>query len=158
MLSAERRMQEGARDLSFAFLIGRTEEALWRLSTGQKVDAKDRSHFARLWHLLADASEAYTWAVARRSNAPPATALRALQAITPIVRSRRSDQPPEVLLKGLTDVARTLARADGSVSPEQLQTLTDVLRELASHAGGQGREALGSYAPAAPPALSKRLR
>jgi hypothetical protein len=150
-------MQEGARDLSLAFMIGRAEEALWRLSKGQPVDEKDRSHFTRLWHLFADASEAYSWAATRAAVPPPPTALRALQAITPIMRSRSSELRPEELLTSLTTTARSLARGQPAQG-NQLDGFSAVLRELASLAGGQGREALGSYAPPSAPTLTKRFR
>ncbi len=157
MLSAERRMQEGARDLSLAFMIGRAEEALWRLSKGQDVDEKDRSHFARLWHLFADASDAYTWAATRAAVPPTSAALRALQAITPVIRNRAPERAPAELLTELAATARALARRE-QVPDAQLDSFTAVLRELASFAGGQGREALGSYAPPSGPTLTKRFR
>ena len=50
-----RRMQEGSRDLAIAFNIGRAEEALHRLDTGNPLDAQDASHFERIADLFFEA-------------------------------------------------------------------------------------------------------
>lgn len=150
-------MQEGTRDLSLAFMIGRAEETLWRLSKGQSVDQRDRSFFNRLWQLFADASDAYAWALTRASVPPAPMALRALEAVTPVIRRRTAQQPPQELLLVLVDTARSLAREE-PVETARLDNFSMVLRELAAHAGGQGREALGASAPPSGPTLITRFR
>ena len=156
MFSAERRMQEGSRDLALAFMIGRTEEALSRLSVGAPISDKERTYFEQVLHLFADALDAFSWASGKAAAPPPAGALRALRLVIPAVREQAGQENPEQWLNKLTDTARELASSH-DVNDQARATLTSVLRRVATYAGGQGREALESPLPASGvPALTNR--
>jgi hypothetical protein len=157
MFSADRRIQEGTRDLALAFMLGRAEEALSRVSAGQTLEAKERSYFEQLLNLFADALEGYAWATGTAPEPPPSTdSLRAVGLVIPAVQDTPSREPPESVLQKLTDTARLLASAR-DVGRDERSMLAEMLRRLASFAAGQGRETLDSEAPPAVPALRTRL-
>jgi hypothetical protein len=159
MYSAERRMQEGARDLALAFMVGRAEEALSRLSAGEQLGNRDLSYFEQVWGLLSDALEAYAWATTHGSgHAPPPDALRALRVLLPVVRDQATREPPERVFAELADVASSLAQAK-PVETGHRAALASALRRIASYAGGQGREAFEAKIPSSSgaPSLSKPI-
>lgn len=158
MFSADRRIQEGTRDLALAFMLGRAEEALSRVAAGQTLDTKELSYFEQLLNLFADALEGYAWATGNAPEPPPsADSLRAVGLVIPAVQETPGRESPEDILHRLTDTARSLANAH-AVGRDERSMLSETLRRLASFAAGQGRETLDSETPPpAVPALRTRV-
>lgn len=158
MFGADRRIQEGTRDLALAFMLGRAEEALSRLSGGHSLDSKERLYFEQLLNLFADALEGYSWATSNASTpAPSVDSLRAVELVMPAVQEASANLPVEALLRKLSSTARSLAN-ESNVPEDDRSVLQQTLKRLASLAAGQGRETLDSETPPPMlPALRTRL-
>lgn len=150
MFSADRRMQEGTRDLALAFMLGRAEEALSRVSIGDRLDDKERRYFEQLLNLFADALDGYSWAAGTAAEGTPSSdSLRAVALVIPVIREHQELGTPEESLQRLAATARSLLVAE-QTSGDERAALADMLRNIASYAAGQGREALDTDAPSVP--------
>ena len=154
MLSADRRLQEASQALALAFNISRIEEAIYRLDAGEGLAPSERSYFERVADLFADAKmgyarvEAVLTGKATVEQAATHQQLRALRMILPVIQAQVGQQLSAVeLLADLASVALTLSSGI-AVPAAQRERFLAVLSRLASHASGEGVNALQSTPPA----------
>src|SRR5690242_18888077 len=117
MLTTDRRMQEGARDLAIALNLGRAEEALHRLCDGHSLTGNDRSFFVSVADLFRDATEGYvaTSAAVHGSadqNPPRSGALRAMRLLIPLLHDEAANEAPPSFFERFATLAGEVAAGE----------------------------------------------
>jgi hypothetical protein len=159
MTSTERRIQDGSRALSLAFNLSRAEEALFRVADGSEIAADDRIYFSRIADLFADARIAFSSLNASLQGSPSpvrSETLRALQLVLPVVQAS-ADEPAAALIARLETVSRELSEGKRPDAKTR-QGFVSVLQKLASHAAGEGMDALQAVPPVGSFGVSRELR